>query len=139
MFVQEVADTLSAVVNTVPVETVPVVVQAASDSLANVAGSVAGEQVTSLVTIGLGLVTTLVMTVARKGMAALDAAPAIVKSVVVIAFAQAATWLSSLTGIAINGDLSSLDVTLAGVVVAAAGMGIHALLKALGIQGSSEG
>ena len=104
-------------------------VAAAVDSLAVVVGSGVSAQVTMWVTLLLSTVTTLAVSFAKRGLAMLDEAPAIVKTLTAVVFGQAATWVSAQTGLVINGDITALETTAAGLVVALGAMGIHAVGK----------
>ena len=92
---------------------------------------------TSIIVLVLGFITTFVMTWARRAVVALDTAPSFVRSAAALVVGQALTWVSTLLGVSVTTDVTSLDTALAGLVVAAAGMGIHAVFKALGFDDNS--
>lgn len=104
-------------------DTLPVVTE--------IATTVGGE-VSALVTLVLGVVIKVVMDLGKKASAHLDAAPALVKVLVVTGFGQLAAFISAKTGVFINPDVAALDATLVGATLSAVAMGVHGLVKSLG-------
>jgi hypothetical protein len=114
-------------------DTLPVVVDAvvsSADSLSTVVGGVAAVQISSLVALVLGVITKFVVDIAKKASIQLDTAPGPVKALVATAFAQVATWVTVMTGVVVNPDITALETTVGGLVVAFAAMGVHGLVKA---------
>lgn len=101
------------------------------DTLALQVGTLVATQTTAWVTLGLSVVTTTVVGLAKRSLTAFAAAPDLVKSIVAILFAQIATWGSTMTGVGINPDITTLETTVVGLVVAFGSMGVHALTKVL--------
>jgi hypothetical protein len=114
-------------------DTLPVVVDAvvsSADSLADAVGALAGTQISSVVTLVLGVVTKFVVDLAKGLSTKLDNAPGPVKALVATAFAQVAAWVTAMTGVVVNPDITALETTVGGLVVAFAAMGVHGLVKA---------
>jgi hypothetical protein len=107
--------------------------QETADSLAQVIGTEVGGQVTALVSLGLGLVLKFAVDLGKKLSTKFATAPDMVKAISVIVFAQLVTLVAAKTGIVLTGDLTTLDTTLAGLVVSTVAMGFHSALKAFGI------
>ena len=118
----------------VAVDTVTAVV----DSVATVGAGQVTAQLNGLVAIGLGFVVKFVMDLTKKLLDKVNTAPAPIKALVAVVFGQVATWVSAWTGLAINPDIQLLDATIAGLVVSGLAMGIHSLLKALGLGKKTE-
>lgn len=104
-------------------------IQVAADSLAAAVGSQIGNQVTTLVTLALSVVTKFAVDLAKKTSTQISSLPDPLKALVAVAFAQAATWVSVKTGLVVNPDISSLETTVAGLTVALSAMGVHAVGK----------
>jgi len=123
-------DTLQVVADSLPVavDTVKVVAQ---DSLVANAAQAIGNQVNAGIALVLGVLVKFVVDLAKKALASLDGAPALVKTAVASAFSLGATWLSGVVGFPINGDLGALETTLATLVVAGVSMGVHSVSKVL--------
>jgi hypothetical protein len=79
---------------------------------------------------GIGLATTVLTQLLKKAAAPLATAPDWVKAVVAMVVALVATKISVLVGAPIPGDLGGFAAV---VVTWAAGMGLHALAKKLGV------
>lgn len=116
-------DTLTAV--TVVADTVATV----ADSLASAVGSGVGAQVTAWTTLLLSAVTTLAVSFAKRVLTHLNSASPSVKAITATVFAQVATWVGTQTGLVVNTDISALETTVAGLVVALGAMGVHATSK----------
>lgn len=101
----------------------------AVDSLAAVVGSGVGAQVTAWTTLLLSAVTTLAVSFAKRVLTHLNSASPSVKAITATVFAQVATWVGTQTGLVVNTDISALETTVAGLVVALGAMGAHAVSK----------
>jgi hypothetical protein len=108
-------------------------IQEAADSLSQVIGTEVGAQVTTLVSLGLGLALKFVVDLGKKLSTKFATAPDSVKAIAVVLFAQLVTFVSVKTGVLLTGDLTTLDTTLAGLVISAVSMGFHSALKAFGV------
>lgn len=128
--IQEVADTVVQVV-TAPdtvVQAVDTLAQV-KDSLAQVVGSQVGAQVTALVSLVLSVILKFAIDLGKKLSGSFANAPDSIKAFAVVAFGQVVTFVSSKTGIVLQGDLTTLETTLSGLVIAITAMGVHALSK----------
>ena len=128
--IQEVVDTVTQVVaspDTV-IQAVDTLKQTA-DSLAQAVGAQAGAQVTALVSLVLSIVLKFVIDLGKKLSVAFATAPDSVKAFAVVAFGQVVTLVSTKTGLVLQVDLSTLETTLSGLVIAGTAMGVHALSK----------
>lgn len=105
------------------------VVQSAADSLAQAVGTQVGTEITTWITLGLSLVTTFLVNLAKKALTAFNSAPDPVKALVAVAFAQLATWITVKTGLVVDPDINSLTTTVSGLTVALGAMGAHAVTK----------
>jgi hypothetical protein len=110
---------------------VDTVVSAPTDSVAVEVGSQIGAYLGTLLVLGLGFVNKVVVDLAKKGLALLDTAPSVVKSLVALLFAFAATWVSSQTGFNVSPEVGALPTTLSAVLVWAVSMGWHSLSKVI--------
>lgn len=107
--------------------------QITPDSLATVVGSDAGTYVSSLVSLGVGILLKYVVDLGKRLSAAFNGAPSPVKTLVAVLFGQGAAWVGKATGLVIQGDPGTLDVTLSGLVLAGIAMGWHSAVKAFGV------
>ena len=106
-------------------------VKQVADSIAQTIGAGAGTQVTALASLVLSIVLKFAVDLGKKWSVSFDNAPASVKALAVVGFGQLVTFLSAKTGVVLQGDLSTLETTLSGLVVAGTAMGVHGLTKAL--------
>lgn len=115
-------------------DTVPVVLDTLKtgvDSLAVVVGTAAATQISTWVTLVLSVITKFGVDFAKRLSTKLDAAPAPMKALAATGFGQAAAWVTATTGVAVNPDITAMQTTVGGLVVAFSAMGVHAGLKAL--------
>lgn len=103
--------------------------QATADSLATAVGTQVGTQVSVTLALVLGVVTKFVVDLAKRGLTTLNSAPAPVKALVATGFAQLAMWVTAKTGLVVDPNITALETTVAGLVVALSAMGVHAVSK----------
>jgi hypothetical protein len=99
------------------------------DTLITAVGTEVGMQLSSLLTLVVGLIVKVCVDLGKKASEKFAAAPGMVKTLAVIFFGQVVIWVNAATGIVLTGDLTSLDTTLSGIVLAAVSMGLHAVSK----------
>jgi hypothetical protein len=88
-----------------------------------------GSQVNAGVALLVGTLVKIAVDLTRKGVATLDTAPRYVKTMVAMAFAGVATWLSGVLGMPVSANLTLIDSTVASLVVAGVSMGVNAVAK----------
>lgn len=108
-------------------EVVNAVTQA--DSLAQIVGGQTGAHVATLVSLGLSILLKFAVDLGKKLSSSFDNAPPTVKAFAVVAFGQLVTFVAAKTGIVLQGDLTTLETTLSGLVIAVSSMGVHGLTK----------
>lgn len=86
--------------------------------------------IAQLLPVVAGFIATVTFQVVKHAVTALDAAPAIVKQILVVVLAALLTWLGAVLGVPLPTDIHAINPTVwTGLVAGALSLAYHALFK----------